>query len=169
MKKARLVSSGLFRAAPQAKDLSFLTNRFFAALLCVTQASVDKDTHACGRGWNAACRVIVLDLRQQACVLCLAGNAPAVPASPSEFFAEDKRWLARQTRQVGCRPPTRITQPDGVLPREKPRVPLSTDARKICVGSGEKALSGGIVFLMWCCQRGDPLFASMHRFCRLFI
>ena len=37
MKKARWVSSGLFRAAPQAEDLSFLTNRFFAALLCVTQ------------------------------------------------------------------------------------------------------------------------------------
>ena len=65
------------------------------------EASVDKGTHACGRGWNAACGVIVLDLRQQACVLCLAGNAPAVPASPSEFFAEDKRRLARQTRQVG--------------------------------------------------------------------
>ena len=37
MKKVRWVSSGLFRAAPQAEDLSFLTNRFFAALLCVTQ------------------------------------------------------------------------------------------------------------------------------------
>ena len=66
-----------------------------------SEASVDKGTHACGRGWNAACGVIVLDLRQQACVLCLAGDAPAVPASPSEFFAADKRRLARQTRQVG--------------------------------------------------------------------
>ena len=65
------------------------------------EASVDKGTHACGRGWNAACGVIVLDLRQQACVLCLAGNAPAVPTSPSEFFAADKRRLVRQTRQVG--------------------------------------------------------------------
>ena len=37
MKKARWDSSGLFRAAPQAEDFSFLTNRFFAALLCVTQ------------------------------------------------------------------------------------------------------------------------------------
>ena len=37
MKKVRWVSSGLFRAAPQAEDLSFLTSRFFAALLCVTQ------------------------------------------------------------------------------------------------------------------------------------
>ena len=72
-----------------------------ASLYALTKASVDKGTHACGRGWNAACGVIVLDLRQQACVLCLAGNAPAVPASPSEFFAEDKRRLVRQTRQVG--------------------------------------------------------------------
>ena len=37
MKNARWVSSGRFRAAPQAEDFSFLTNRFFAALLCVTQ------------------------------------------------------------------------------------------------------------------------------------
>ena len=75
--------------------------KFPAACYTGCKASVDKGTHACGRGWNAACGVIVLDLRQQACVLCLAGNAPAVPASPSEFFAEDKRRLARQTRQVG--------------------------------------------------------------------
>ena len=37
MKKARWVSSGLFRAAPQAEDFSFPTSRFFAALFCVTQ------------------------------------------------------------------------------------------------------------------------------------
>ena len=74
------------------------TGRFFVT---AWKASVDKGTRACGRGWNAACGVIVLDLRQQACVLCLAGNAPAAPASPSEFFAEDKRRLARQTRQAG--------------------------------------------------------------------
>ena len=91
-------------------------------------ASVDKGTHACGPDWAAVCRVIVLDIRQYVCVLCLADNAPDRPASPSEFFTEDKRRLARQTRQAGCRPPTRITTPDVVLPREKPCVPLSTDA-----------------------------------------
>lgn len=91
-------------------------------------ASVDKGTHACGPDWAAVCRVIVLDIRQYVCVLCLADNAPDQPASPSEFFTEDKRRLARQTRQAGCRPPTRITTPDVVLPREKPCVPLSTDA-----------------------------------------
>ena len=91
-------------------------------------ASVDKGTHACGPDWAAVCRVIVLDIRQDVCVLCLADNAPDQPASPSEFFTEDKRRLARQTRQAGCRPPTRITTPDVVLPREKPCVPLSTDA-----------------------------------------
>lgn len=91
-------------------------------------ASVDKGTHACGPDWAAVCRVIVLDIRQYVCVLCLADNAPDQPVSPSEFFTEDKRRLARQTRQAGCRPPTRITTPDVVLPREKPCVPLSTDA-----------------------------------------
>ena len=91
-------------------------------------ASVDKGTHACGPDWAAVCRVIVLDIRQYVCVLCLADNAPDQPASPSEFFTEDKRRLARQTRQAGCRPPTRITTPDVVLPREKPCVPLSTAA-----------------------------------------
>ena len=91
-------------------------------------ASVDKGPHACGPDWAAVCRIIVLDIRQYVCVLCLADNAPDQPASPSEFFTEDKRRLARQTRQAGCRPPTRITTPDVVLPREKPCVPLSTDA-----------------------------------------
>ena len=91
-------------------------------------ASVDKGTHARGPDWAAVCCVIVLDIRRYACVLCLADNAPDRPASPSEFFTEDKRRLARQTRQAGCRPPTRITTPDAVLPREKPCVPLSADA-----------------------------------------
>ena len=98
--------------------------RFFVRL-----ASADKGRHACGPDWNAVCCVIVLDLRQQAYVLCLADNAPDRPASPSEFFTEDRRRLARQTRQAGWRPPTRITTPDVVLPREKPCVPLSTDAK----------------------------------------
>ena len=91
-------------------------------------ASVDKGTHACGPDWAAVCRVIVLDIRRYACVLCLADNAPDRPASPSEFFTEDKRRLGRQTRQVGWRPPTRITTPGVVLPREKPCLPLSADA-----------------------------------------
>ena len=97
--------------------------------LCAQQdkiASADKGTCACGPVWNAACCAIILGLRQYACVLCLAYVAPDRPAS--SFFAEDKRRLARQTRQVGCRPPTRITTPDVVLPREKPCVPLSADA-----------------------------------------
>lgn len=102
-------------------------------------ASVDKGTHACGPDWAAVCRVIVLDIRQYVCVLCLADNAPDQPASPSEFFTEDKRRLARQTRQAGCRPPTRITTPDVVLPREKPCVPLSTDAI-LTAYSGQEAL-----------------------------
>ena len=94
-----------------------------------TKASVDKSTRACGPDWTAVRCVIVLDMRQHACVLCLADNAPDRPASPSEFFTEDKRRLARQTRQAGCRPPTRITTPAVVLPREKPCVLLSADAK----------------------------------------
>ena len=69
---------------------------------CGTIASADKGTHACGPDWVAVCRVIVLDIRHQyVCVLCLADNAPDRPASPSEFFTEDKRQLARQTRKMG--------------------------------------------------------------------
>ena len=83
---------------------------------------------------------IVLDIRQYVCVLCLADNAPDQPASPSEFFTEDKRRLARQTRQAGCRPPTRITTPDVVLLREKPCVPLSTDAIVIISNPASHAL-----------------------------
>lgn len=105
-------------------DAISITKRHFPEMI----ASVDKGTHACEPDWAAVCRVIVLDIRQYVCVLCLADNAPDQPASPSEFFTEDKRRLARQTRQAGCRPPTRITTPDVVLPREKPCVPLSTDA-----------------------------------------
>ena len=64
-------------------------------------ASVDKGTHACGPDWAAVCRVIVLDMRRHAFVLCLADSAPDRPASPPEFFTEDKRRLARQTRKMG--------------------------------------------------------------------
>ena len=72
--------------------------------------------------------MIVLDIRQYAVVLCLADDVPDRSASPPEFFTEDKRRTARQTRQAGCRPPTRITTLAVVLPREKPCIPLSTDA-----------------------------------------
>ena len=90
-------------------------------------ASVNKSTHA-RRTFRPAFRgVIVLDRRQPACVLCLAKNAPERPAG-LRVFPEHGRRLARQTRQVGWRPPTRITTPGVVLPREKPCLPLSADA-----------------------------------------
>ena len=65
-----------------------------------TVASLDKGTHA-RRTFRRAFRcVIVLDLRQQACVLCLAKTAPERPAG-LRVFPEDKRQPARQTRQMG--------------------------------------------------------------------
>ena len=92
-------------------------------------ASVDKGTHACGPDRIVICRVIVLAVRHQyACVRCLADGTPDRPASPRSFFTVDKRRPARQTRKMGCRPSTRITTPDVVLPREKPCVPSSADA-----------------------------------------
>ncbi|HCE62691.1 MAG TPA: hypothetical protein DEQ85_06925 [Clostridiales bacterium] len=65
------------------------------------QASADKGTRACVPDWTAVCCVIVLAMRQHAVVLCLADNAPDRSASPSEFFAEDKRRLGGQTRKMG--------------------------------------------------------------------
>ena len=80
-------------------------------------ASVDKGTHA-RRTLRPAFRcVIVLDIRQYTCVLCLAKNAPERPAG-LRVFPEHGRRLARQTRQMGCRPSTRITQPAVVQDRE---------------------------------------------------
>ena len=94
-------------------------------------ASLDKGTHARRTLRHAFRRVIVLDLRQQACVLCLAKTAPERPAG-LRVFPEDKRQLARQTRQMGWpdiipsglprlipfsrgwRPSTRITKSDVV-------------------------------------------------------
>ena len=96
-----------------------------------TIASLDKGTHARRTLRHAFRRVIVLDLRQQACVLCLAKTAPERPAG-LRVFPEDKRQLARQTRQMGWpdiipsglprlipfsrgwRPSTRITKSDVV-------------------------------------------------------
>ena len=98
-------------------------------------ASADKGIRACGPAWNAVCCVIVLDIRRYACVLCLADDAPDRSASLSEFFTEDKRRLARQPRKMGCRPSTRITMPGVVLTREKPCMPLSTDA---CIIDAQK-------------------------------
>ena len=82
-----------------------------------TVASLDKGTHARRTFRHAFRCVIVLDLRQQACVLCLAKTAPERPAG-LRVFPEDKRQPARQTRQMGCRPSTRITKPDVVWTRE---------------------------------------------------
>ena len=76
-------------------------------------ASLDKGTHARRTLRHAFRRVIVLDLRQQACVLCLAKTAPERPAG-LRVFPEDKRRLAKQTRQMGWRPSTRITKSDVV-------------------------------------------------------
>ena len=80
-------------------------------------ASLGKGAHARRTFRHAFRCVIVLDLRQQACVLCLAKTAPERPAG-LRVFPEDKRQLARQTRQMGCRPSTRITKPDVVWSRE---------------------------------------------------
>ena len=80
---------------------------------CSSIASVDKGTHA-RRAHRPAFRcVIVLDIRRYACVLCLAKNAPERPAG-LRVFPEHGRQMARQTRQMGCRPSTRITQPAAV-------------------------------------------------------
>ena len=80
-------------------------------------ASADKGTHA-RRTLRPAFRcVIVLDRRQPACVLCLAKNVPERPAG-LRVFPEHGRQLARQTRQAGCRPPTRITKPAVAQARE---------------------------------------------------
>ena len=72
-------------------------------------ASVDKGAHARGAHRHAFRGVIVLDRRQPACVLCLAKNAPERPAG-LRVFPEHERQPTRQTRQAGCRPPTRITK-----------------------------------------------------------
>ena len=63
-------------------------------------ASVDKGAHARGAHRHAFRGVIVLDIRRYACVLCLAKSAPERPAG-LRVFPEDKRQLARQTRQMG--------------------------------------------------------------------
>ena len=114
-------------------------------------ASADKGIRACGPAWNAVCCVIVLDIRRYACVLCLADDAPDRSASLSEFFTEDKRRLARQPRKMGCRPSTRITMPGVVLTREKPCMPLSTDA-SVFIYSSEKDIFR--VFLKLCLKPG---------------
>ena len=92
-------------------------------------ASADKGTHA-RRTYRPAFRgVIVLDLRQQACVLCLAKNMPERPAG-LRVFPEHGRRLARQTRQPGCRPATRITQSAVVQARENHVCPCQLTLKK---------------------------------------
>ena len=76
-------------------------------------ASLDKGTYARRTLRHAFRCVIVLGIRRYACVLCLAKNVPERPAG-LRVFPEDKRQLARQTRQMGCRPSMRITKPDVV-------------------------------------------------------
>ena len=83
----------------------------------VMLASVDKDTHARRTHRPAFRGVIVLDRRQPACVLCLAKNAPERPAG-LRVFPEHGRQMTRQTRQMGRRPSTRITQPAAVQARK---------------------------------------------------
>ena len=63
-------------------------------------ASVGKSTHA-RRTFRPAFRyVIVLNLHQQDCILCLTKNAPERPVS-LRVFPEHGRQMARQTRQMG--------------------------------------------------------------------
>ncbi len=62
--------------------------------------SLDKGTHARKAYQHVFRGVIVLAIRRYACVLCLAKNAPERPAG-LRVFPEDKRQLARQTRQMG--------------------------------------------------------------------
>ena len=63
-------------------------------------ASVDKGTHACGRGLDTPSRgVIVLDMRQHACVLCLAKQRARAPGGSSEFSRSmDGGWQGRRGR-----------------------------------------------------------------------
>ena len=63
-------------------------------------ASLDKGTYARRTHRHAFRGVIVLDIRRYACVLCLAKSAPERPVG-LRVFPEDKRQLARQTRQMG--------------------------------------------------------------------
>ena len=76
-------------------------------------ATPDKGTYARRTHRHAFRGVIVFAIRRYACVLCLAKNAPERPAD-LRVFREDKRQLARQTRQMGWRPSTRITKPNVV-------------------------------------------------------
>ena len=63
-------------------------------------ASLAKGTYARRTNRYAFRGVIVFAIRRYACVLCLAKNAPERPAGLQVFW-EDKRQLARQTRQMG--------------------------------------------------------------------
>ena len=63
-------------------------------------ASVDKGAHARGAHRHAFRYVIVLNLHQQDCILCLTKNAPERPVG-LRVFPEHGRQMARQTRQMG--------------------------------------------------------------------
>ena len=105
-------------------------------------ASVAKGTHARRTHRPAFRGVIVLDLRQQACALCLAKNAPERPAG-LRVFPEHGRQMARQTRQMGCRPSTRITQPAALQARENHVCPwqLTLSSSQISCSAFDKAFS----------------------------
>ena len=89
--------------------------RYISGLLQL--ALVANGPHARRTFWPAAECVIVLDMRQHACVLCLSIDVPECPAGLRVFPGHGRR-LVRQTRQMGCRPSTRITTPDVVQTRE---------------------------------------------------
>ena len=96
---------------------------FFQISFITIIASADKGRHARRTFWHAAGCVIVLDLHRQACVLCLAIDAPERPTG-LRVFPEHKRGLARQTRQAGEDNTTGRRLEPG-----KPCVPLSTDVK----------------------------------------
>ena len=65
-------------------------------------ASLDKGTHARRTLRHAFRRVIVLDLRQQACVLCLAKTAPERPAVFEFSRRINGSWQDRRGRWAGA-------------------------------------------------------------------
>ena len=102
-------------------------------------ASVDKDTHARRTHRPAFRGVIVLDRRQPACVLCLAKNAPERSAG-LRVFTEHGRQMTRQTRQMGRRPSTRITQPAAVQARKNHVCPCQLTLVLHDIGAGQHGI-----------------------------
>ena len=120
-------------------------------------ALLGKGTHA-RRTFRPAFRgIIVLDRRQPrpkgtglgrpdsmmsgqpACVLCLAKNAPERPAG-LRVFPEHGRQMTRQTRQMGRRPSTRITQPAAVQARKNHVCPCQLTLVLHDIGAGQHGI-----------------------------